>query len=202
MHLIARFYDVTQGRILLDGIDLRQYRLSDLRAHIGIVLQRSELFSTSIKDNITLGLKQVDDEAIITAAKIAQADDFIRAQREGYETIVAEDGMSLSGGQKQRINIARVLLKKPEIMIFDDATSALDLKTEAAFRKALAANYPTATKIIISGRIASIQDADKIAVMDEGRMIAFDCHERLLAACPLYQDIYRSQLKDAGDHYE
>ena len=201
VNLIPRFYDPVHGRILLDGIDIKEYDLKALRENVTICLQKSELFSTTIRENISLGNPDVSEAEIIAAATAAQADAFIREQPDGYDTSVAEGGMSLSGGQRQRIAISRALLKKAGIIIFDDSTSALDLATEAKLYDALRTGYKNVTKIMIAQRIASVKDADRILVLDSGRVSAFDTHANLMKTSRIYQDIYDSQLKgsDAGD---
>ena len=201
VNLIPRFYDPVHGRILLDGIDIKEYDLKALRENVTICLQKSELFSTTIRENISLGNPDASEAEIIAAATAAQADAFIREQPDGYDTAVAEGGMSLSGGQRQRIAISRALLKKAGIIIFDDSTSALDLATEAKLYDALRTGYKNVTKIMIAQRIASVKDADRILVLDSGRVSAFDTHANLMKTSRIYQDIYDSQLKDsdAGD---
>ncbi len=194
VHLIPRFYDVTDGAVLVDGIDVRTYRQNALRHKVAIALQKSELFSLSIGDNIKWGRPDADDAAVKAAALAAQADDFISASPNGYATAVAERGMSLSGGQKQRLSIARTLLKESEIIIFDDSTSALDLKTEANLAKALQQSKPDCTKIIVAQRIASVRQADRIVVLENGRIAACGTHDELLKTCAIYQDIYHSQI--------
>ena len=201
VNLIPRFYDPVHGRILLDEIDIKEYALNALRENVTICLQKSELFSTTIRENIALGNPDASEAEIIAAATAAQADAFIREQPDGYDTAVAEGGMSLSGGQRQRIAISRALLKKAGIIIFDDSTSALDLATEARLYDALRKGYKNVTKIMIAQRIASVKDADRILVLDSGRVSAFDTHANLMKTSRIYQDIYDSQLKgsDAGD---
>ncbi|MGN0171821.1 MAG: ABC transporter ATP-binding protein [Acutalibacteraceae bacterium] len=194
INLIPRFYDVTDGAVYVDGVDVREYRQEALREKTAIVLQKSELFSTSIGENIRWGLPNAKDEAVKAAALVAQAHDFISSSAEDYDTAVAERGMSLSGGQKQRISIARAVLKPAEIMIFDDSTSALDLKTEAALYQALQNARPDSTKIIVAQRIASIRRADRIVVLENGGISACGTHEELMNSCPIYQDIYHSQI--------
>ena len=194
IHLIPRFYDATAGTVLINGVDVKEYRQKELRERIAITLQKSELFSMSIKENISWGRTGAKDDAIKSAAVTAQADDFITSTAEGYDTLVAERGMSLSGGQKQRISIARAVLKAAEILIFDDSTSALDLKTEANLYEALQSNYPESTKIIVAQRIASVRRADRIVVMDNGRIAAVGTHEELRKSCQIYQDICHSQI--------
>lgn len=202
VNLIPRFYDATEGRILINNVDVKDYKLSDLRDKIAIALQKSELFSTSIKENIAWGKAGATEMEIEKAASIAQAADFIEGKPEGYHTMVAEKGMSLSGGQKQRIAISRAVLKEAEILILDDSTSALDLKTEAKLYEAFRKNYEQVTKIIIAQRIASVKDADRIVVIDNGEIIDCDTHENLLHNSKIYQDIYSSQLKGGGDKNE
>ena len=199
VNLIPRFYDVTEGEIFVDGVNVRDYRLNDLRNRITVCLQKSELFSTTIRDNIAIGRRDATEEEIKKAAVAAQADEFIVRQKDGYNTKVAEGGMSLSGGQKQRIAISRALLRKSEILIFDDSTSALDLKTEAKLYEALNENYKDVTKIIIAQRIASIKNADRIVVLDGGSIAAVGTHEELLKENDVYKDIYESQLKSQDE---
>lgn len=197
--LIPRFYDVTEGTVLVDDVDVREYQQKALREKIAITLQKSELFSTSIKENISWGNPGALEGAICDSAKIAQADDFIQTTSDGYETLVAERGMSLSGGQKQRISIARAVLKQAEILIFDDSTSALDLKTEANLYAALRESRPESTRILIAQRIASVRWADRIAVLNNGKLEACGSHEELLQSCKTYQDIYYSQIGNEGE---
>ena len=194
--LIPRFYDATEGRVLVDGIDVRAYDPIALREKVTVCLQKSELFSTTIRDNILLGRPDASEEEVRAAAESAQADAFILQQPDGYDTPVAERGMSLSGGQRQRIAIARALLKRGEILIFDDSTSALDLKTEAALYAALDRDYADVTRIIIAQRIASVRSADRILVLDGGTIAASGTHEELMASSPVYRDIYDSQLRE------
>lgn len=198
VNLIPRFYDATEGNILVDDMNVKNYKLSTLRDKVAIALQKSELFSTTIKENIAWGKEEATEEEIKKTAYRAQASDFIESKEEGYDTMVAEKGMSLSGGQKQRIAISRALLKQAEILILDDSTSALDLKTEAKLYEAFGKAYQDMTKIIIAQRIASVKDADRIVVIDEGQITHCDTHENLLASSEIYQDIYNSQLKSGG----
>ena len=202
VNLIPRFYDVTGGAILVDGVDVRDYEQKALREKVAIALQKSELFSTSIKENISWGSPSATEEAVQSAAHTAQADDFISLTPNGYDTIVAERGVSLSGGQKQRLSIARAVLKPAEILIFDDATSALDLKTESNLYKALQKTKPESTKIIIAQRIASVRGADRIAVLENGKIAACGSHEELMKSCATYQDIYHSQIGEEAENHE
>lgn len=197
--LIPRFYDVSEEEILVDGVDVRQYRQKALRDKIAITLQKSELFSTTIRENISWSDPDASDEDIRTAAKIAQADEFIMSTPKKYDTMVAERGMSLSGGQKQRISISRAVLKRAEILIFDDSTSALDLKTEEKLYEALNESRPESTKIIIAQRIASVRHADRIVVLNNGGIDACGTHTELLQSCKTYRDIYHSQIGSEGD---
>lgn len=198
VNLIPRFYDATEGKVLIDDIDVKDYQLRALRDKVAIVLQKSELFSTTIKENIAWGRGDATDQEIEKAAYIAQASEFIESKEDGYDTMVAEKGMSLSGGQKQRIAISRALLKKAEILILDDSTSALDLRTEAKLYEAFRKDYQDMTKIIIAQRIASVKDADRIVVIDDGEIVDCGTHENLLGRSEIYQDIYNSQLKSGG----
>lgn len=200
--LIPRFYDVTDGTVLVDDVDVRNYRQKDLRDKIAVTLQKSELFSTTIRENISWGKPEALDEEIRTSADIAQANGFIQTTPDGYDTPVAERGMSLSGGQKQRISIARAVLKKAEILIFDDSTSALDLKTEADLYTALHESKPEATKIFIAQRIASVRRADKIVVLNNGSIEACGTHSELMQSSKTYQDIYHSQIGSEGEDHE
>ena len=195
VNLIPRFYDPTEGEVLIDGKNVKDYPLTELRDKVAFTLQKSELFSRSIRENILWGRPDATEEEIIQAARDAQAADYILNKPEGFDTMVAEKGASLSGGQKQRLAISRALLKNAEILVFDDSTSALDLKTEANLYDALNAHYPDVTKIIIAQRIASVRRADRIVVLEEGRIAACGSHDELMATSAIYQDIYMSQLK-------
>lgn len=194
VHLIPRFYDVTEGSVLVDGVDVREYNLQVLRQKISMALQKAELFSQTIGQNIAWGKANADSAAIQAAAAVAQAEKFVDEMPDGYDTMVAEQGTSLSGGQKQRVSIARAVIKQGEILIFDDATSALDLKTEANLYTALKQARPDCTKIIIAQRIASVRQADRIVVLEKGSVAACGSHEELLRDCPVYRDIYDSQM--------
>jgi ATP-binding cassette subfamily B protein len=196
--LIPRFYDANSGSVFVDGRDVREYDLTALRKKIGFVMQKSELFSDTILNNIKWGREDASDEEVARAAKLAEADGFITSFSDGYNTFVAEKGASLSGGQKQRISIARALVRHPEILILDDSTSALDLATEGKVRRALKEEFKDSTVLMIAQRIASVKDADRIAVIDGGRIVACDTHERLLEYCNEYQEIYSSQMKSGA----
>ena len=196
--LIARFYDVTDGSVLVDGEDVKNFSLHELRDRISFVLQKSELFTGTIRKNIMIGNPGADEDEMVKAARAAQADEFILHQPDKYDTTVAEAGMSLSGGQKQRIAISRALLKPAEILILDDSTSALDLGTEARLFKALDEGYEKLTKIIIAQRIATVMRADRIAVMDKGRIVGIGSHNELMENCDVYREIYDSQLRKGG----
>ncbi len=191
--MIPRLYDPDEGRVLVDGTDVKHLPLAALRESVSVVLQKNTLFSGTIAENLRWGKQDATDDEIIHAAKLAQADDFIRSFPEGYDTELGRGGTTLSGGQKQRLCIARALLKKPQVLILDDSTSAVDTKTDAAIRRALREELPGVTKIIIAQRIDSIADADKIIVMDEGRIVGCARHEELLASCPTYAEICDSQ---------
>ncbi len=199
VNLIARFYDATEGTVLVDGVDVKEYDLDALRSKIGFVLQKSELFSDTIENNIRWGKPDADDAEIKEAAEIAQADSFIQGFTDGYKDMVTEKGTSLSGGQKQRLSIARAIVKKPEILIFDDSMSALDLTTDAKLQKALREHFDDTTVIMIAQRVASVMNADKIAVIENGRLAAFDNHENLMKSCDVYQDIYNSQMREGDE---
>lgn len=195
VNLIPRFYDVTGGKILLDGKDVRDYSFEELRSKVALVLQKSELFSGTVAENLRWGNPDATDEELKKAAKIAQADSFIESFGEGYDTMIAEKGASLSGGQKQRLSIARAILKKPEIIIFDDSMSALDLKTSAKLSAALRAEMADTTVITIAQRVASVMNADRIIVLDGGGISAIGTHKELMENSDVYRDIYNSQLK-------
>ena len=202
VNLIPRFYDVTEGQILIDDVDIKEYDLTALRDKVAIALQKSEIFSTTIRENIRWGNTKASEEEVEKAAKIAQAIEFITKKTQGMDTKIAEKGMSLSGGQKQRLAISRAILKNVEILIFDDTTSALDLKTEAKVYDEMEKEYKHVTKIIIAQRIASVKKADRIAVLENGQIVACDSHENLLRNSEIYQDIYASQLKTGGKEHE
>ncbi len=198
VNLIPRFYDTVEGDVWVDGVKVRDWNLHELRQKIGYVLQKSELFSGSVTDNILWGDDKATEAEIISAARVAQADEFISKMPDGYQAYVAEKGASLSGGQKQRVAITRAVLRKPEIIIFDDSTSALDLGTEAKLRQALHEEFADTTVIMIAQRIASVMHADKIAVLENGKITAFADHDTLMETSETYRDIYNSQMQSKG----
>ena len=199
VNLVPRFYDATKGDVLVDGVNVKDYDVDTLRSKIGVVLQKSELFSGTVAENIRWGCETATDEEVKTAAGIAQAEEFIDGFNDGYNTMISEKGASLSGGQKQRMAIARAIIKKPEILIFDDSTSALDLSTEAKLHKALRENLSGVTVIMIAQRIASVMRADKIAVLENGSICAFGTHKELMESSSVYRDIYYSQMKQGEE---
>ena len=199
VNLVPRFYDATNGDVLVNGVNVKDYDVDTLRSKIGVVLQKSELFSGTVAENIRWGCETATDEEVKTAAKIAQAEEFIDGFNDGYDTMISEKGASLSGGQKQRMAIARAIIKKPEILIFDDSTSALDLSTEAKLHKALRENLSGVTVIMIAQRIASVMRADKIAVLENGSICAFGTHKELMESSSVYRDIYYSQMKQGEE---
>ncbi|MBQ8207513.1 MAG: ABC transporter ATP-binding protein [Clostridia bacterium] len=199
VNLVPRFYDATEGTVRVDGLDVKEYKLSALRDKISFVMQKSELFSDTVANNIRWGKEDATLEEIKEAAETAQARDFIEHLPEGYDNFIAEKGASLSGGQKQRISIARGVVRKPEILIFDDATSALDLATEAKLRRALNEKMKDTTVIMIAQRIASVREADRIAVIEDGTIKHCAPHDELMRISETYRDIYDSQMKNGGD---
>lgn len=201
VQLIPRLYDATVGVVKVGGVDVRNYDLDSLRNQVAVVLQKNVVFSGTIKENLRWGNKEATDEELIEACKLACADEFISGFPDGYNTYIEQGGANLSGGQKQRLCIARALLKKPKILILDDSTSAVDTKTDAKIRKALREYMPDTTKIIIAQRIASVEDADRIIVMDGGTINEIGTHEQLLAENKIYQEVYYSQNK-VGDKNE
>ena len=195
VNLIPRFYDVEKGSVKVDGRDVREYSLSELRDKIGIVMQKAVLFQGTIRDNLLWGNENAGDEELWQALRTAQAEEFVLQKKDGLDERIEQEGRNLSGGQKQRLSIARALVKKPEILILDDSASALDYATDAALRKAIAGNPWGMTVFIVSQRAASIQQADKIVVLDDGRVVGIGRHEELLRGCEVYQEIYYSQFK-------
>ena len=200
VQLIPRLYDVTKGRILVGGRDVREYHLETLRDQVAMVLQKNVLFSGTIKENLHWGNEKAGDEELIRACRLAQADDFIRSFPKQYDTYIEQGGTNVSGGQKQRICIARALLKKPKILILDDSTSAVDTKTDALIREAMMNEIPDTTKIIIAQRISSVQDADLIVVMENGKIDGMGTHDELLKNNAIYREVYESQVKGAEEH--
>ena len=195
VQLIPRLYDAVEGHVMVGGTDVKDYDIESLRDQVAMVLQKNVLFSGTIKDNLRWGNEHATDAEMVHACRLAQADGFIREFPKQYDTRIDQGGTNVSGGQKQRICIARALLKKPKVLILDDSTSAVDTHTDALIRKAFREEIPDTTKIIIAQRIASVQDADKILVLDAGKVIAFGNHEQLMTTCPIYQSIYASQNK-------
>lgn len=199
IQLISRLYDTTEGVVRVGGVDVKKYDLDTLRSQVAVVLQKNILFSGTIKDNLRWGDKNATDEEMIHACKLACADEFISQFPDGYDTYIEQGGANVSGGQKQRLCIARALLKKPKVLILDDSTSAVDTKTDAKIRKALREYIPETTKLIIAQRTASVEDADRIIVMEGGRINAIGTHSELMKNNDIYREIYTSQNK-AGDH--
>lgn len=195
IQLISRLYDTTEGRVLVGGIDVRDYDLDALRSEVAVVLQKNVLFSGTIKENLRWGDKNASDEELIRVCKLAQADDFVQQFPDKYDTYIEQGGTNVSGGQKQRLCIARALLKKPKIIILDDSTSAVDTKTDALIRNAFSKEIPNTTKIIIAQRLSSVEDADKIIVLDRGRIAEEGTHTQLIEKGGIYSEIYSSQTK-------
>ena len=192
--MIPRLYDVDEGEVLVDGINVKDYSLKHLRDGVGMVLQKNILFSGSIMENLMWGDACASRQETIKAARAAQADGFVTSFTDGYETELGQGGVNVSGGQKQRLCIARALLKKPGILILDDSTSAVDTATEAKIRESFTSTLKDTTKIIIAQRITSVMDADQILVLDEGKIVGAGSHEQLLKECGPYQEIYYSQM--------
>ena len=202
VHLIPRFYDVTEGRVTLDGVDVRDVSQETLRRHIGVALQEAVLFSGTIRDNIRYGRPEATDDEVVAAAKAAQAHDFIMGFPEGYDTILGQRGVNLSGGQKQRLAIARALLVKPAVLILDDSTSAVDVETEGKIQEALEEQMKHCTSLVIAQRVSTVLSADKILILDDGRIAAEGTHETLLKASPIYREICESQLGNGVNGHE
>ena len=199
VQLIPRLYDTSEGSVMVGGVDVRDYDMTVLRDGVAMVLQKNQLFSGTIKDNLRWGNENATDEELKEACRLAQADEFIRTFPEGYDTYIEQGGTNVSGGQKQRLCIARALLKKPKILILDDSTSAVDTKTDALIREGFRRYIPETTKLIIAQRIASVQDADMIIILDSGRIIACGKHDELLTTSPIYREIYEEQTNGRGD---
>lgn len=202
VQLIPRLYDVSEGRVLVGGEDVRDYNLEALRDEVAMVLQKNELFSGTIKENLRWGNENATDEEIIHACKLAQADPFIKEFPDGYDTYIEQGGSNVSGGQKQRLCIARALLKKPKILILDDSTSAVDTRTDALIRQAFKEEIPGTTKIIIAQRVSSVQDADQIIVLDDGKIESIGNHEQLMKISPVYKEVYESQQRGVNANAE
>ena len=196
IHLIPRFYDVSSGNILVDGKNVKNWDLSVLRDKIGFVAQKANLFSGTIEENIRFGKEDATMDEIIHAAKIAQAYDFIMAKPDQFQEKIVEGATNVSGGQKQRLSIARAIVRKPQIYIYDDSFSALDFKTDAALRRALKDEVQNAIVLIVAQRVSTIMDADKIIVLDEGRIAGIGTHKELLKTCRIYHEIAASQLSE------
>ena len=200
MNLIPRFYDVTGGRVLVDGVDVREQEQDMLHRKIGIVPQKAFLFSGTVADNLRYGKEDATQEEMLHTLEIAQARSFVEKLPNGLYDMVSQSGTNLSGGQKQRLSIARALAKKADLYIFDDSFSALDFKTDAALRKALADEVKDAAVLIIAQRISTIMNAEQIIVLEEGRIVGIGNHDFLLQTCPVYQDIAKSQMKGDANH--
>ena len=201
VQLIPRLYDVTEGSVKVAGLDVREYDIETLRGAVAMVLQKNLLFSGTIRENLLWGNESATDEEIVEACKLAQADDFIQSFPDKYETKIEQGGTNVSGGQKQRLCIARALLKKPKILVLDDSTSAVDTKTDAMIRAGFKQYIPETTKIIIAQRVASVEDADMIIVMDNGKITAVGKHNELLEMSDIYREVYNQQVS-GGDSDE
>ena len=195
IQLISRLYDTSEGEVLVGGVDVRKYDLKLLRDQVAVVLQKNVLFSGTIAENLRWGNPQATDEELVAACQLAQADEFVQTFPDKYDTFITQGGTNVSGGQKQRLCIARAILKKPKVLILDDSTSAVDTKTDALIRKGFRDFIPETTKIIIAQRVSSVQDADRILIMEGGRIADIGTHEELLSRNAMYQDIYYSQNK-------
>lgn len=198
IQLISRLYDATEGTVRVGGIDVRKYDLTALRDQVSVVLQKNVLFSGTIKENLRWGDPNATDEEMVRACKLAHADEFIRAFPDKYDTYIEQGGTNVSGGQKQRLCIARALLKKPKVLILDDSTSAVDTRTDAQIRQAMREEIPGTTKFIIAQRISSVQDADLVVVMENGKIDGMGRHEELLRSNQIYREVYESQNRKEG----
>ena len=202
VNLISRLYDVQKGAVLVGGRDVREYDMEALRNQVSVVLQKNTLFSGTILENLRWGNKEATQEECEHACRLACADEFIEKMPKKYNTYIEQGGSNVSGGQRQRLCIARALLKKPKILILDDSTSAVDMATDAKIRKAFAEEIPDTTKLIIAQRVSSVQNSDRILVMNEGEIVGFDSHEELLKHNEIYREVYESQTKGSGDFDE
>ena len=196
--LIPRFYDCSEGEVLVDGVNVSQYRSESLRDKIGIVMQKSVLFNGSIRENIRWGKPDATDGEIMDAVKAAQAENVVAAKPEGLDYVIEQGGKNLSGGQMQRLCIARALVKKPEILILDDSSSALDYATDAALRKSIASLEYNPTVLTVSQRVSTVMHADRIIVLEDGRTVGIGTHDELLSECPEYKELYESQVKSSS----
>jgi ATP-binding cassette subfamily B protein len=199
IQLLPRLYDATEGNVYVGGVNVKDYDLDVLRKEVSIVLQKNVLFSGTIKENLRWGDENATDEDIVRVCKLAQADEFINGFPDGYDTYIEQGGTNVSGGQKQRLCIARALLRKPKVLILDDSTSAVDTKTDALIRRAFAEEIPNTTKIIIAQRVASVEHADKILILDGGKIVACGKHAELLQTSNIYREIYEAQTKKDVD---
>jgi len=202
VNLISRLYDVTSGQLLVGGKDVKEYDMETLRNEVSVVLQKNVLFSGTILENLRWGNKEATKEECMEACRMACADEFIEKMPEGYETHITQGGSNVSGGQKQRLCIARALLKKPKILILDDSTSAVDTATDSKIRRAFKEEIPDTTKLIIAQRISSVENADRVIVMEDGRIDGFDTPQNLLETNAIYREVYESQTKGGGDFDE
>jgi ATP-binding cassette, subfamily B, multidrug efflux pump len=198
VHLIPRFYDVTAGRVTLDGVDVRDIPLETLRAQVGVALQEAVLFSGTVRDNVRYGRPDATDEEVVAAAQAAQIHDFVQSLPDGYDTLVGQRGVNFSGGQKQRLSIARALLVCPRILILDDSTSAVDVETEGRIEAAMETLVADSTSFVVAQRISTVLAADKIVVLERGQVVAMGTHQELMASSAIYHEIYASQLGDGG----
>ena len=202
IQLIPRLYDATEGEVYVGGVNVKDYDLDVLRKEVSVVLQKNVLFSGTIKENLRWGDETASDEEIERVCKLAQADEFVKSFPDGYDTYIEQGGTNVSGGQKQRLCIARALLRKPKVLILDDSTSAVDTKTDALIRHAFKEEIPDTTKIIIAQRVASVEHADKILILDGGKIVACGSHEALLQTSNIYREIYEAQTKKSDNKEE